>query len=609
MSYTLVCNEDNFLGLSTIDIADINWFNRNGIPPQNPKGAYWASIRGTGLNVKRIYDYLTNNGYTVPTYTFNLTNVKAAWDGTDPAAFTEFTEDRYWLVGAFDEGFGIGFSINGANQVYLFGFYYNPDNDDFRLEYKVSNTTLTVSSGSTDNICYFTDRLYDEGTLNNSQALGIIEGRYEVTVYEQLQREWYYYNNIDMVKSNGGDNPWSGAITRLCPYFTPSGGTASYNSWNEMAKTSPYSKRRDPYADTGGTSKPDGGGGNVRISDNIPLPTAPPDMLLNAGIVKIYKPTSQQMNDFINYIYSASTSIADNFKKIWNDPMQSIISLGIAPFDVPAADDTEVVRFCGVSTHVAMYPVASQFVTFDFGDLVLPEETVTFLDYASYTKVKVHLPFIGICDMNTDDVMNATLTLQYIIDLFTGDCVACIKCAKKEEDYKIDYDSTIYEFNGNVLAQSPITGNNYQGLYSGVLRAATTLFAGAMSGSVAGAAVSAGVDFLTSNKVNVKRSGSIVGNASHLGEYFAYLIVECPIPSTTTDMYERQGYPFNTIYSVKTMNEIIPDSNKPNIVGSGLTVFQKDSVFVDNIDATDAEKEMIKDILETGVIFNPHPKN
>lgn len=608
MAYTLECNENNFLALDTLSFGDLNMFDPSSLSVLKPDGTYWHTQKGTPLNAKIIYDWMVSNGYGVKNYNITQSNCIAAYGG-DTAKYDEFMNNFYWLVGGFDQHFGVYFAIDAANRVQIKGFSYNLDSQAF-YDYGliVNTTTAAVSEGDTDNRIYLCDYVYVEGDLQPTWS-SYLEGRYEVTVREDLEREWYYYNNIDMVAINDTDSAFSSGINRKVPYVSKFTHFSNNRQWHEIAKDSPYVTKPDPYSPSGGSTEPDGGNGTTRVSVDIPMPTAPPDMLLDSGIVKIYKPTAQQISDFIDYVYSQPTAIADNFKKIWADPMQSIISLGIVPFNVQAKDSMEVVRFCGISTNVSMYPVSTQFPTWDFGTLKLSEETNSFLDYSSYTKVKINLPFIGICDLNADDVVDATLTLNYIFDIATGDCVAHIKCTKYREAYGIGYNSPLYEFSGNMLATAPLSGNNWQGLYSSVLRASSNIFMGMMSGNVGGAAITAGVDFLTSNKVDVKRSGSVQGNGSHLGNYIPYLIVECPVVSTTTSMFDKQGYPMNKTYSVKTLNEYQDSTMKTkHICGSGLTVFQKGSVFVDNINATDQEKEMIREILESEVIFNTHPK-
>lgn len=584
MAFTLVCN-DNFLGITSIDFGDLNVF---GHQHPFPTGTYWHTTKSTGFNAKTIYNYMYNNGYSSPLFPLTVENIKLALDGEHPEIMFDFQNNRFWLVGGFEKGFGVYFSINrGANEVYISTYSYNPETEVLKDDCGISGYTTVsrVSSGSTDNIMYLCDQIYWEGTIQPSLS-GFMQGEYEVTVREDIEREWYYYNNIDMVIVNDTDSAWEGAIKRKAPFFA----WDNYNfnrQWLTDARNSPYTSLPDPYKNTGGNTQPDGGNGTPRSSYDIDQPELPPDLLLESGIVKMYSPTPQQMNDFINYVYTSPEQIITNFKKIWIEPMQSIISLATVPFVVPKKSATEIVKFCGVSTGVSMYPVASQYFQLDCGDLTLPEETNSFLDYNNNTTIQCFLPFVGIVHMSTNDIMNATLNLIYNIDLLTGDCLVSIKCTKNDKNYGIHYASPLYEFKGNVLSQAPLSGNNYQQLYNGVLGLVEQI---AMPSSIGGV-VKAGLDVATSQMVNVQRAGSLAGNCGELGQYFPYLIIECPIASTTDSMYEYQGLPTN-------MNRSIED-----MIGSGLTYAQKDTLRLDTVVCTSEEEKEIIQLFEGGVIL------
>ena len=587
MAFTLVCN-DNFLGITSLDFGDLNIF---GHYHPIPVGTYWHTYKSTGLNAKKIYDYLYDNNYARPQYSMTLENVELALDGEHQEIYDDFTNNRYWIVGGFDKGFGVFFDYDrGANRIGIGTYDYNPELHTLKNDYHfVGNASVSgVSTGSTDNIVYLVDFIYWEGSINDSINLsGVLEGRYEVTVKEDTQREWYYYNNVDMVIVNDTDSAWSGAISRKCPYFTWDN-TGADRQWLNSARTSPYNSLPDPYKDTGGNTVPDGGNGTPRTSYDIDQPELPPDLLLDSGIVKMYSPTPEQMNDFINYIYTSPDNIINNFKKIWVEPMQSIISLATVPFVVPKKETTEIVKFCGVSTGVSMYPVSSQYFQLDCGDLTLPEETNTFLDYNNNTTIQCFLPFIGIVHLATNDVMKATLNLIYNIDLLTGDCLVSIKCTKTEGNpYNIHYASPLYEFKGNVLSQAPLSGSNYQQLYNGVLGLVEQV---AMPTNVGGV-VKAGMDVISSQMVSVQRAGSLAGNCGELGQYFPYLIVECPIASTTDSMYQYQGMPTN-------MNRSFED-----MIGSGLTYVQKDTLRLETVVCTSEEEKEIISLMEGGVIL------
>lgn len=584
MAFTLICN-DNFLGITSLDFGDLNVF---GHQHPFPNGTYWHTAKGTGLNAKLIYDYMYNNGYSTPLYPLTVENIKLALDGEHEEIMYDFQNNRFWLVGGFEKGFGVYFDIDrGANRIGINSYSYNPETEVLKNDCGfVGNASVSgVSSGSTDNIIYLIDFVYWEGTIQPSLS-GVLQAPYEVTVREDTEREWYYYNNIDMVIVNDTDSAWEGAIKRKAPFFA----WDNYNmnrDWLTDARNSPYTSLPDPYKNTGGNTQPDGGNGTPRSSYDIDQPELPPDLLLESGIVKMYSPTPQQMNDFINYVYTSPEQIITNFKKIWVEPMQSIISLATVPFIVPKKPATEIVKFCGVSTGVAMYPVASQYFQLDCGDLTLPEETNSFLDYNNNTTIQCFLPFVGIVHMSTNDIMNATLNLIYNIDLLTGDCLVSIKCTKNDKNYGIRYASPLYEFKGNVLSQAPLSGNNYQQLYNGVLGLVEQI---AMPSNIGGV-VKAGLDVATSQMVSVQRAGSLAGNCGELGQYFPYLIIECPIASTTDSMYEYQGLPTNMNRSVEDM------------IGSGLTYAQKDTLRINTVVCTSEEEKEIIQLFEGGVIL------
>ena len=294
MAFTLICN-DNFLGLTSIDFGDLN--NFGGYEPSVITGTYWHTQRGTGLNAKTIYDYLIANGYGSPEYQITVENIELALDGEHPEIYNDFVNNRYWIVGAFDKGFGLYFAIDTANRLAIQSYDYDHDTQTLKADcgFIGNITTQAVSSGSNDNIVYLCDMFYSKGTIVVGYT-GVCEGRYEVTVREGLEREWYYYNNIDMVEINDSDTCYKDAINRICPYFH-FGNWNTNRQWIDSARNSPYKVLPDPYKNTGGNTQPDGGNGTPRSSYDIDQPELPPDLLLESGIVKMYSPLSKFMRN------------------------------------------------------------------------------------------------------------------------------------------------------------------------------------------------------------------------------------------------------------------------------------------------------------------------
>lgn len=356
-------------------------------------------------------------------------------------------------------------------------------------------------------------------------------------------------------------------------------------------------------------SGPSGGDGEPQQSVDIDFPGLPPDMLVGSGIVNMFNPNSSDMNSLMDYIYSQPDAWYANLKKIWANPMESIISFGIVPFSVEQNGTAEL-KFAGVGTGITMPVLKSQYKQIDCGQLRLPEEYASFLDYGAFTKIKCWCPFIGIVDLNTDDVIGATLTMKYNVDVFTGECVCFIKSTKQVDRTNIKYNSVIYAFNGNCLMQAPLSGNNYQGLYGSILNLATHVALPVVTPSktamaaVTGAAAamgSAGSE-LISEKVTVQRSGTAVGNTGMLAYYTPYVIIERPVRNRPGNNGRYNGYPLNA--TAKFNGSLVDtDGNSLALSGSGFTVVRDGTVRLYNGTVTDQELQMIKEILETGVII------
>ena len=589
MATTIILNENNPLGVSAIDTMDLNYAGQ---------GNFWRYYLESGLatpiKVKYIYDYMVREGYRTPVINFDQTfidNVIAE----NPTYVEEYNSCWYPLAGGITGG--ILCAVSGTDSV---NFRFLTSTDASISWFYPASTKYTLGTQTLDQILYLVSSVYTNGSLVGNNA-GLVEAPCNISYLGGLGQDFIPCpaENMADVLQFTGDNPFNIDPISLTPisfkapnYYGEPSVLPQRKAFFDWISTSDLVPDKDPYDDAGYTI-PDGGDGEVRQSVTIEQPELPPEALMDSGIVQMYAPTKQELNDFMAYIYSQPDAFFNNVKKLWANPMESIISCSIVPFDVSAEKTTaEVIKFCGISTNVSMTKV-KQYKRFEMGTLPIPKESNSALDYNNFTKVKAFLPFIGIVDLNTDDCMGADLNLIYNVDMLSGDCIASIQCIRNDVTYKNNYKAPLYQFKGNVILQAPITGNNYAGLYGGV---ANMVQATAIPS--AGAIMGASASNLLGQKVTVQRSGTLSGNTGTLGDYTPYVIIESPIQSTTKEMFKRQGYPSNIMCSVQSLND-----SKNNVWG-GFTVFQKDSVFVEGINATDEEKAMIKQILETGIIFN-----
>lgn len=582
MAYTLYTNPNSVIGDTSIDFGDLNEiYSGSGV--SGDLCIYWNNIRSTPINMRVVYENLVANGYHVPTYGMTNELVTLAYDGQHEDIADVFRNEYNWIVGSFDEKVGLIAYIDGENHVTVAQYWWN---EQTVIGYGIGGTTTVVSPslGTVDNIGYFVDIYYNRGVASNFS--GIMNGYYTVIdSYNPIiapPESATYPADANGVMIHGGDSCWSSPTTRYVPYMRGAFQVLD-NGWGAQAISAGYEKKPDAYGKTGGDTKPDGGNGEVRVSVEIDHPTTPPEMLSESGLVKFYTPTATELNNFAHYLYTQADNWYTNLKKMWINPFESIITFGVVPFAI-TRKTSEVVKFCGLSTNVSM-ATCDQYVTKNFGDLTIPMEHNSALDFSNYTKIKAFLPFIGFVDLNTDDVMNAKLNLQYVIDLLTGDCVATIKCTKKWSDYEIDYDSVLYHYKGNVLAQAPISGNNYSGLYSSLLNVGTNILMPTPQ-SVAGIASE-----VMGQKVSVQHGSSVGANSGHLGIYRPYVIVEDAIPSTTNEMYKYQAYPMNEAVKLEFYKK------------KGYTKLKSGTLRINNFKGTKEEEEEIIRLCETGVIL------
>lgn len=349
----------------------------------------------------------------------------------------------------------------------------------------------------------------------------------------------------------------------------------------EFAKYTNNIEEKDEGEDTGGESTPGGQNGNFDDnSDNIDIPTLPITTASSCGMVKMYEMNLSQTQALAGYLWSGATEFYENLTKMFNDPMDSIVSLSLAPIkpNVSAQTTIEICKYA-IDT-VTGFPLTSQYVSLNCGTVKIEPYWGNALDYAPYTKASIYLPFIGTQELNIDDIMGRTVGVIYNIDLLSGACACMITCDG----------SVMYNFSGNVISQIPVSGKNALEMYKSVISAVTNtaLAVGTGAGGVAlaGDVMSNGLSVMGS-KMTVQRGGTISATNGVLGVKFPYITILRANQSLPADFHSFKGYPSNISGKVSSF--------------SGYT--EVEYVHVTGINATENELEMIEQILKEGFII------
>lgn len=306
---------------------------------------------------------------------------------------------------------------------------------------------------------------------------------------------------------------------------------------------------------------PDTGGGSS--------PTVVPPVGKASSLWSIYNPTLEQVNQFGSWLWSSN--FVEQLKKLFNDPMQAII--GLHKVYSPVQTSGQGTIKCGyLDSGVPSKLVSEQYVTVDCGSVDLQEYFGNVFDYPPYTEVSIYLPFIGVRHLDPSDVMRSTISVIYHIDVLTGACLSEVNVQRDAAG------GTLYTFSGDAAVRYPVSSGSYMGIVSGLIGVATSVVSGNLLPALGGA---------TRLHTNVDRSGSFTGNAGAMGSKIPYLIISRPQTAMADQFETLSGYPSNTY--------------TPLSACKGFT--QVKYCHVENLNATDAEKQEIEQLLKEGVIL------
>lgn len=352
-----------------------------------------------------------------------------------------------------------------------------------------------------------------------------------------------------------------------------------------------FGEPENPYDWGTPSEESDGDGTHDRTSDTIGEPETPAVGVSDAGFITLYTPTYNQINSLAAYMWSELD--LTNLRRLFADPMDCLISLNILPFSIDASGQKEI--FVGnIGTGVSANVAASQWKTINMGSIDVAEFFAGYMDYSPYTKIEMYLPYIGIVNLNPDDVMYSTITLKYKVDILTGACVAYLMVDRTGDDQHTAVSAPLYTFTGNCAISIPVTAASYGSVFQsiiGMAATAGTVGAAAITGGMSAPVALGAAATLSTNAMNMKpdvsRSGVMGSTAGFLNQQHAYLIVTRPNQCRASQQEKYTGFPAHIAYTLNTL--------------SGYT--EVESVHLEGIPCTESEYTEIENLLKGGVII------
>lgn len=286
-----------------------------------------------------------------------------------------------------------------------------------------------------------------------------------------------------------------------------------------------------------------------------------------------FKMTKDRLQQLGRFLWGSN--IFDNFSLICNNPIENIISCKSIPLSLDGS--TQKIILGNVDTGVNGDKVSNNFAKQNIGSIAITEKYHNFLDYAPYTNVIIYLPYVGFKELDTNLVMGKTLSISYTVDIITGGCL----CQIKSNNVKL------YEFNGNLGIDIPITASNRAQVEAGYISSGIGIASSVASGNIVGAVTS----LINSAESQYHYASTSSPNPMCVASTnrTCYVILDRPTYQTLKSFNHTRG---KKCYLTKTINTL-----------KGYTICDE-HIDLSGISATDSEKEELIKILSSGFFVN-----
>lgn len=309
-------------------------------------------------------------------------------------------------------------------------------------------------------------------------------------------------------------------------------------------------------------------------------PTVIPPTGTASALYKIYNPVVSEITSFGAWLWSPN--FVDQLLKMFNDPMQAIISLHKI-YATPHIGGRSNIKVGYLDSGVMSNWVDEQYIDVDCGTIKILEKNASVLDYAPFVDIRLYLPFVGIVTLDVADVMRATVGVKYRIDVITGTLIATVSVTRDA-----GAGGVIYQYTGNMAENYPLSSGSYMGILTGILGIAAGVAGTIATGGAAAPALLGGAAGLTAMHTKIEHSNGFSGNAGALGCKKPYVIISRSQSALSNGVGMNSGWPANMLVVLSQC------SGYTRVKAAHLT----------GIDgATDTELNEIEDLLKNGVII------
>lgn len=305
----------------------------------------------------------------------------------------------------------------------------------------------------------------------------------------------------------------------------------------------------------------------------------------HAVLTKTYSMVESRLQNVGTKLWSQSYF---DVMRIQNNPIENIVSCKWFPFGLAGVEESIKIGDVDLQTLgdriTNIYKMTIGTAT--FGDPYYNSAVPDFLRYSPFTQVKLHLPYIGIVQMDATEIYGRTLKVEYVVDLISGDCMAIISASVSSTVY-----APLMNVGGHMGVDIPLTSSDR--VQQEIKAAGTTISAGLgaaahlMGGDALGATQNAVGGFINvaGMDYNTQRTGSHNSACSSFEATDVWAEIWCPRYQESPGFKYLHGYP---CHKYKKLSEL-----------SGFT--KCDARTKINVAMTAEENRMLEDLLTTGI--------
>lgn len=300
-------------------------------------------------------------------------------------------------------------------------------------------------------------------------------------------------------------------------------------------------------------------------SDDIDFPK--PVLNIN-DFVTIYNFKQEQLKLLANNIWN--NNFIDNLLKISNYALDCIICFNAYNFDIET-ETSEHVVIGNVQFDMGAETITNAYQTVNMGTITIMPFFGDYRDYTN-TNIYIYLPFIGMKQLDVEQVQGSKITLKYIVDILTGECLAMIKVTNSK------FNSVTQSFKGKCNYSIPLGGENYSRLNTDIAHGVLTK---SLTGFI-GETISA---FERAKQVSI--GNNLGGNIALANVLTPYLLFERYDTLSTQNWSQWENW---NSYYIESLSNV-----------TGLTRARTSKLIIPL--AQENEINEIKSLLEQGVVF------